>query len=346
MVKHSFFAAAQAMTEDGGIYRFGINSEGRAEQGGFAPLPGCNYLVFSPDRKIIYATCIIGDAGGVAAFRINEDLSLTELNRMPSGGKSTCHLTTDKDGEFLFCANYSSGSFSEFRLAKDGSIAERTRVICHHGHGVNPVRQECAHVHQTMLTPDKKYLCVTDLGVDKVFVYPLDRSCGVLENEASFCNIEPAGAGPRHLVFNQSGDIAYLLNELNNTVSRLDYAHGKLTLCRSYDTMPAGYAGFSKAAAIRLSFDGRFLLASNRGCDTIAVFKVLDDGDLERRGLEYSMGESPRDFDFIADGSMVAVTNENNDNMTIFTLDTESGKLSPAEQYFSLPHPLCILNHF
>lgn len=339
----AFFVAGQSLTPDGGIYRFEFAEQGRVFQADFTPLPRCNYLAFSPNRKFLYATCVVGDSGGVAAFRVNDDLSLTELNRCSAEGTSTCHLTTDRNGAFLFCANYSSGSFTEFELASDGSIARRTRVISHQGHGPDPERQEGPHVHQTMLTPDGKFLSVVDLGIDKVMLYPLHDQLGVMVDSATVCRVEPAGEGPRHLVFNAVGDTAYLLNELGNSVSRLAYADGVFTFQKSWTTLPAQYAGFSKAAAIRMSYDGRFVLASNRGCDTIAVFRVLPDGDLERSDIVFAWGESPRDFDFIGNGCQIAVTNENNDNMTICAFDPVTGAVSSDEQYFELPHPLCVL---
>lgn len=339
-----FYVAACATTSHGGIYRFELENDGTVRLAAFSPIAGCNYLAFSPDRKYLYSTCLIGEAGGVAAFKINTDLSLAKLNIMPSDGLSTCHLTTDASGRFLYCANYRTGTFTEFELNSDGSIKRKTKLIAHHGCGPNKERQECAHVHFTGLTPDKKHLCVVDLGIDAVKVYPLDSEEGVNEDSPAVCDIRPEGEGPRHLVFNQKGDTAYLLNELASSVSKLGYSHGNLTQMKTWSALPDGFKGNTKASAIRLSFDGHWLLASNRGCDSIAVFRVLPNGDLIHAGFYPVWGESPRDFDFIGDGSLLAITNENTDNMVICGFDANTGAVSKAKQFFSLPRPLCVLH--
>ena len=206
-------------------------------------------------------------------FRLNPDGSLTPINSMSAEGKSTCYVIVDPSGNFLYAANYSSSSFVEFRL-KEGRIVERTQLIRHEGSGPNPARQEAAHPHFTGITSDGRYLAVIDLGIDAIKCYPLDPEKGLDAAHPVTSQIEPAGSGPRHLVYDRSGKIAYLLNELGNTVISMRYDDGKFEAIQSCTTLPRFVDCATKAAAIRLSPDENYLFASNRGYDSVAVYEL------------------------------------------------------------------------
>ena len=338
-----FYLCAMTPEPGGGIFRYRLNADRHPEQLSFAPLAGSNYLAFSPDRKTLYSTCIIDQAGGVAAFRIHPDGSLALLNQLPSRGKSTCYVIAAPSGKYLYCANYSSGSITEFSLNADGSLKALERLIEYHGSGRLP-RQSTPHPHFTNITPDGKYLCVTDLGLDTLTLYPFEDATGRIKLESPHIfKVEPAGSGPRHLLFNRKGDRAYLLNELGNTVIVLKYSGGRFESMQLLPTLPADCPKESKAAAIRLSPDGRFLYASNRGYDSVAVYEVKpEDGTLIFRELVESGGSSPRDINFLPGGRAFATANEFSDRVVFFDFDAATGKITPSGETVTMPRPLAI----
>ncbi len=330
-----FYVCARSRDERGGILAF---DSGSLEQLAFLPLRHASYLAFSPDRKRLYAACEDDEAGAVATFALDET-GLPHFEAILSApGFSGCHLIAEKSGKFLYAANYGAGNFAEFRL-QNGVPLGVTRMIQHHGHGPNAERQEKAHVHFVQLTPDGRYLCVIDLGIDEIVCYALD-SDGVRTDDAIRFKVTPAGSGPRHLVFSRAGDRAYLLNELENTVMTLGYRDGRFTQLGVASSLPPEFSIWSKAAAIRLSPDERFVLASNRGYDTIAVFERLGD-ELKLRRLAPSGGKSPRDFNFIND-RLIAVANESTDNLVFFGYDPRTGALIPRDGDKRMVNPLCV----
>lgn len=338
-----FFIVADSLTPDGGLYCMEQNGIKSLRQVAFTPLSDANYLCFSPDRKTLYSTCDCSNpAGGVAAFRLAQNDSLTFLNKLPASGRSTCHLTCSGDGRFLFAANYSSGSVSVFSLNPDGSLDRLIQVIVHQGiTGPNKARQEAPHTHCTVLTPDGHFLCVADLGLDAVFLYPLDPKEGLCRTPKT-CSFSP-GDGPRHIVFDAAGNYAYVVNELGNSVTSLSYSNGSLTPIMTQSTLPHHCTAATKASAIRFSPDGRFLFASNRGYDSVACFQLLGNGTFRRYDMEPVYGSSPRDIQFLPSGDLFAAANEFSDSVTLFQYDTVSGKLAFTGSQIRLPRPLCIL---
>ena len=326
----------------GGIYGYELDENNVPQQKFHQPFCGCNYLAYSCDRKVLYSTCIIDGAGGAAAFRICPDGALEYLNKLPSAGKSTCYIIAAPGGKYLYTANYFSSNISEFSLQEDGSLKALERTVKFSGRGVHE-RQEMAHPHYVNFTPDGRFLIVIDLGLDAVKLFEFDPEKGLVDPENPRCfKVTPAGSGPRHLVFNSVGNMAYLLNEVGNTVSVLKFEHDQFQLCQQLSTLPADFTGYSKAAAIRLAPDGRFLLASNRGLDSTAVFKVLDNGLLEFMELVASEGVSPRDINFLPDHKHLVMANEFSDNNAFFDYDPATGKLSFNGNQVKMPRPLAV----
>lgn len=347
-----FYVVSRAKTEDGGgIHRFAWkDAPGGAvpEIVGFTPVDRCNWIAFSPNRRTLYATCTLnGDAegeGGVAAFAVSpEDGALTPCGVLATGGKAPCHLTTDPSGRFLFVANYLGGNVSVFRLTPEGGLASRIALHPHTGHGPDASRQEGPHPHYTGLTPDGRFLSVVDLGIDRIVTYPLDAERGINPAGRMDSAVTSPGAGPRHLVFADNGKIVYLLNELANTVQSLHYANGQYTPLAEVSLLPSTVNQYSKAAAVRLSRDGRFLYATNRGFDTVVVFALDGAGGLTRVESVFSGGDSPRDAHILPGDDLFATANESSNRLVLFHRDSESGRLTPHGAVFPMPQPLCIL---
>lgn len=341
MKTQEFYIAASANSPQGGIYRY-VMDQGRPRQLGFNQLNSANYLAFSPDRKFLFSTCAVEDGGGAAAYTINTDNSLTFINSLGGKGLNGCYLCTDPGGNFLFTANYSGGSISEYAL-ENGALKALTQVIQHEGRGPNEKRQEGPHPHYAQMTPDGKYLCIVDLGIDAVKCYPVDPKRGLVASGVKTFTDVPPGSGPRHLIFDRSGKIAYLANELGNTVVSMRYHDGVFTAIQLKPTLPATFTDATKVAAIRLSQDEKFLFVSNRGYDSIAVYALDGQGGMTMSDLVLSGGSSPRDINFLPGWAKFAATNEFSDTIFLFDYDAKSGKLTPDGNVIStLPRPLCI----
>ncbi len=283
--------------KNGGIYHYVLDGEQVTEKQ-FVPIDRPMYMEISGDT--LYA--VLRDPedkneSAVVSFDIDVNGNLTNQKKTADTlGKVGCHLAVSEEG--IFVANYVSGSV--FRTPN--------MLVCHEGSGVHPARQEAPHPHCTVITPDKKYVCVADLGVDKIFVYDLNLK---LKNTVSF----PAGAGPRYIAFSDDGKLMYCVSELSNEVFSYTYCDGKFEFIQKISTLPEGFDSQNIAAAIRIK-DG-FLYASNRGHNSIAVYKT-DGEKTERLTIVECGGKGPRDFNI--SGDMLICTNENSGDVTFFKL--------------------------
>ena len=324
----------------GGIYTFDVEDSGEPLQIAFTPFYHAGYIAWSPDRKFMYVTGSLEDSDGVGAFSVTPEGKCLLLNVQSSGGLSCCHLCVSPDGKRVYAANYRTGNFAEFPVLADGSLAPASRIVAHSGKGPNPDRQAGPHVHFCTFSPEGKYLIVIDLGIDAVMAYPYDPGKGI-DPEHAVKNTVTPGSGPRHLVFDASGKNTYVITELGNTIQHLRYHDGRFELLEEISTLPRGAAGPSKASAIRLSRDGKFLLASNRGFDDIAVFEIDGNGSPRPVFHTLSGGSSPRDVNFFADDRFVAAGNEASDSVFFFDFSPSTGSLTPNGFRLFLPRPLC-----
>ena len=279
-----------------------------------------------------------GDSGGI---KLNDTVDISDPEKMrlidikPTHGKHPCHLCVKDD--FAFAANYSGGSLSIFETDKAGGIKLSNQSIHHFGKGVNPGRQEASHIHFAAMTPDNKYLAVCDLGLDKVFLYPYSRETGLSTN-AKIIDCPP-GKGPRHLTFSNDGKYLYVVTEMGGTVLAYKYNGGDVELLQEISTLPSDFTGKSTCAAIHVSPYGKYLGASNRGHDSIAIFKIQDNGELAF--LSHIMtGKEPRDFRFSPDGKFILSANQNDDTVTVYKIKND--KFTQTNSV-SLPKPVCIL---
>ena len=323
----------------GGVYTCRL-TENSLEKLDFQFLKMAGYITFSADGKFLYSTGAVGDEEGVAAFAVSETGKLGFLNFIPSKGVSSCHVCCAPGEKFLYTANYASSSFSEFTLNSDGTPGTLVQVVEHHGSGPVTDRQECAHPHFVSITPDGKFLAVTDLGTDKIVCYPFDPEKGI-DRTSPVESPMPAGCGPRHIHFAKDA-VAYLLTELGNTVLSMKYAEGRFTVIEEISLLPEKCITETKASAVRMSADGRFLVATNRGFDSLVVIEVDGKGGMKKHQTTLSGGVSPRDVNFLPDGRHFGAANEFSDVIYFFDYDTEKGILSPNGIKAEFPRPLCI----
>lgn len=289
------------------------------------------------EQNILVTIAKEGDQGGLAAYDISTDQPHL-LNKVLAVGAPPAYVSYDQKRQLIFAANYHKGQILVYRLSNEGLTLVATET--HEGHGPLP-EQDSAHVHYTDLTPDQR-LVVCDLGTDEVSTYDVDDE-GQLTLVKTFSTTP--GFGPRHLVFNPNYSIAYLLGELSSKVQILAYepALGQFTGLTTYDLIPEDYTEHNGSAAIRISHDGRFLYASNRGYNSLAVFKISADGlSLELIQQISSEGDFPRDFSLDSTENFLVCANQNSDNATLYKRDNETGRLTLLQKDIITPEAVCV----
>ncbi|WP_245833659.1 lactonase family protein [Nonlabens spongiae] len=331
-----FYVGTYTGGESKGIYKYALNEKGELENLGIvAETINPSYLALSKDGKSLVAVNE-KDLGTITAFKIQGD-SLIHQDQVSSGGIHPCFVTINERNEILV-ANYSSGTVSLLTLEENGSLSDLKFIEQHTGKGTTD-RQQGPHAHSAYFLPDSKQQVVTvDLGTDELWFSELQNDKMIITDTLAM----GPGAGPRHLAFHATKPIIYVLNELNNTISLVKKNKDTYELGQSYSTLPEGFNGFSKAADIHLSPDGKFLYASNRGRNSIVIYRVLDNGSLKQIGFESTRGQDPRNFSLSPDGNFVLVANQNSNNIVCFQRDSSTGKLSFLNDV-EAPEPVCIL---
>ena len=291
-----------------------------------------SYLLQHPNGKILYAVRELTEEGGLYTFEISEDglcLKSTQLTL----GKDPCYLSLDESGRFLFVVNYTGSSFSVFQLGEDGIPVGMTEHIVHAGGGPHPIRQEAAHPHCAVHASNLVYVC--DLGMDQVVRYQLNVESGKLAPMGAITM--PAGSGPRHLCVSRDGNVLYVVGELSSRV----YVVKGNEVVQSVSTLPENFNGQSTAAAIKCSRDGKAVFVSNRGDDSIAMFRVLPDGLLERTDVCKTGGETPRDFSVFE--SYLVAANQDSDSLTVLHFDPKLFRMEQTGMTYPLIRPTMVL---
>jgi len=311
-----------------------------------------SFLIFDRPRKYVYAVNETGDFGGknsgsVSAFRRKAKTgNLTFLNAQPSLGAHPCHLTIDRTGKFILVANYTGGNVAVLPILLDGQLGEPVDMVQHTGKGVNASRQEGPHAHSVNLSPDNRFAFVCDLGIDKIMIYRFDQITGKLSPaDIPFYQTAP-GAGPRHFTF--SGDVkqAFVVNELNSTITSLSYDPGMaiLTGMQTLSTLPADFTGENTGADVHIHPNGRFVYASNRGHDSIAVFSIeKGSGKLRLLQNQSTLGKTPRNFAIHSSGRFLLAANQNSNSVNVFSIHPETGRLGETGKSILINKPVCIL---
>jgi 6-phosphogluconolactonase len=260
-----------------------------------------------------------------------------------SRGAGTTHITLDRSGKYVLVANYDGGSVAVFRLLEDGKLGESTALAQHAGSSVNRERQEGPHPHEVAVSRDNRFVVVTDLGTDEIFVYPFDARRGTL-GQPQITKTSP-GAGPRHMVFSANGKHLYVINELSNSivVYGFDVKSGQLREQQKVSTLPKDFSGINTTAEIQLDSSGKFLYGSNRGADNIARFAVdPKKGTLGDVAFASTEGKAPRFFSLDPTGKWLFAANQTSGNIVIFRVDESTGKLTSTGKELKVPAPVCL----
>jgi 6-phosphogluconolactonase len=314
------------------------------------------FLALHPTKRVVYAVGEIGEyegkpAGMISAFAIEPDgKRLRLLNRQSTRGSGPCHVCVDREGRVVLAANYGGGSTVILGLNSDGSLKPSNEhgFIQHRGKSVNPRRQEGPHAHSVNLDEANRFAIVADLGLDKLLVYKVDtREATITPNDPPAIDLPP-GSGPRHFTFHPTRPLAYSVNELDSTVTTLawDASTGRLTILGHASTLPEGFDAASvnnTTAEIVVHPSGRFLYASNRGHNSIAVFSLDPESGLPTlRGHGREGVETPRNFVIDPTGRYLLVGSQTADRIVTFAIDPQTGDLTPHGQPVSVFAPVCL----
>jgi 6-phosphogluconolactonase len=283
----------------------------------------------------------------VSAFAIEPgNVELRPLNSRTTGGGGACHVTVDRTSRCVAVANYGGGSCAAFPVGEGGALGERSAFLQHEGSGADPKRQGGPHAHSVTVTPDNALLLVADLGLDRVMLYRLDAEAAKLApHDPAFIQTAP-GAGPRHVAFHPNGRFLYLINEIDGTLSAYAYDSSAMTFApvNTLSTLPDGFSGNSICADVHVSPDGRFVYGTNRGHNSVAVYRIRPEtGAIELVEITPCGGDHPRNFAIVAGGRFVLVANQNGNNIVSFAVDGETGRLTPTGDEAAVPLPVCVL---
>src|SRR5262245_3095305 len=297
-----------------------------------------SFLELDMRRRLLFAVNEVSQfegkpTGAVTAFTIDRSTGkLRAINQQPSMGAGPCHLVLDRTGTHLLVANYGSGSVAVVPVARDGRLGAATDVVQHTGSSVNPERQKGPHAHCVTIDRANRFVFVCDLGLDEVLVYRLDAERGKLTpHEPPFAALKP-GAGPRHMVFRPDGRFAYVINELNSTVTVFAYdpKTGALKEVESVSTLPGYFDGPNTTAEIAVHASGKYLFASNRGHNSIVLFNIdPEKGTLSWVEDQSTTGRKPRHFGMNDSGTHLAAANQDTDTVLICRTDNANGRLKP-----------------
>lgn len=317
-----------------------------------AESPNPTFLALDAKRPVLYAANEIENFGGqrvgaISAFAIDPGSGkLTLLNQQPSGGGGPCHLTVDHSGKCVLTANYGSGSVAALPLEAEGRLRAPSVSIQHHGSSVNRQRQAGPHAHFIMPDPANRFALACDLGLDKVLVYRLAPAEAMLTPaDPAFASVKP-GAGPRHLAFHPNGRFVYLLNEMGCTLDVFSYdtKRGALTELQTISTLPEDFKGANTCAEVQVHPSGKFVYASNRGDNSIAVFAAnKQDGKVAFVQRVPTQGRTPRHFALDPSGQWLLAENQDSDSIVIFQVDVQTGRLTPTGQKVEVGAPVCIV---
>jgi 6-phosphogluconolactonase len=311
-----------------------------------------SFLTIDKSNKYLYAVNELVEyegkpSGSVSAFAIEAKTGdLKFLNKQPSLGGAPCHITLSANGKYVLVANYLGGNVSVFPVGKDGRIGATVGLVQHTGSGPNQDRQLAPHAHSINLDRRNRYAFVADLGIDRVMIYEFDGNSGKLRPNP----LQPyfqtrAGAGPRHFAFHPNGKLAFVINELDSSISSLAYDSkaGTLREIQTISTLSPDFKGVSACADIHVSPDGRLLYGSNRGEDSIAVFGIDGtSGKITNIENTPTGGKRPRNFAIDPTGAYLLAANQDTGNIVVFRIDKTSGKLKRTEHTLEIPAPVCL----
>jgi 6-phosphogluconolactonase len=330
-------------------YRFSSHTGNLDSLGLVGDITNPSFVATDPDFRYLYAVSELQgkENGGVAAFSIDRETGkLTHLNSASSDGQAPCHLAVDHTKKLLTVANYGTGSVAVFPLEADGKLGPMSGLMTAEGSSVNPERQKGPHAHETVISPDNRFVYVPDLGLDQIRIYRVDTNAAkLLLNDPPHVKVQP-GFGPRHIVFSSNGRYAYVVNELKSavTVFTRDPNTGSLNEVQTASTVPPNFKEQNAPAEVLMGHDGKYLYASNRGPGTIAVFSINpESGALTQIQIAPTGGTFPRGVEIDPTGRFMLAGDQKADQFVVFQIDPNTGKLTLTGKVYNVPSPVAFL---
>jgi 6-phosphogluconolactonase len=301
-----------------------------------ASTPNPSFLASDKGGRYLYSVNELDEfqgekAGFATAFAVDRSTGmLSALDQVSTRGPGPCYVSLDKAGRHAFVANYGGGSVAVLPIRDDGALAPASAFVQHVGHGPDAERQAGPHAHEALLDPDERLLWAADLGLDEVLAYRFDASQGTLATPAAEKAVLAPGSGPRHFAFSADGRELFVLSEMALTLTSFRLSGATATLAQTLSTLPDGVAPSSalSAAEVYVHPSGRFLYASNRGPDSIAVFSIDAKGELKRLEVVPTGGKTPRGFAIDPTGKYLVVANQDSNEVVVFAIDSGTGRLT------------------
>lgn len=348
--KHILYVGTYTKSVGDGIFVYSFNDQSGKLVNLKTPAVGNNpsFLTISANKKYLYAVGEVDNlddqqSGGVSSFKIEKKGRLTLVNQVLTHGANPCHVSLSPDGKMLVASNYSGENISLFKVLPDGNLSEMIQRIQHEGKGPFKGRQDEPHAHSAQFNATGKFLFAADLGIDELKIYEVGTGDAPLRSGSQpYVKMAP-GSGPRHFDFSPEGHFIYVINELNSTITVLMKYGGVWKQIQTIKTLPKDFKGESWCADIHLSADGRFVYGSNRGHNSIAVFKRdATNGRLEMIQTIPVEGNWPRNFTLDPTGRFLLVANQKSNDITVFKVDEPSGKLSFTGIKVPNESPVCL----
>ncbi|HLW19744.1 MAG TPA: lactonase family protein [Cyclobacteriaceae bacterium] len=303
-----------------------------------------SFVISNKKENLVFATEETGgDQGGkVTSYRLDKStFTLERIGSVYTKGDSPCHLSLDPSEKFLIVSNYSGGNLTAIPVDEKGMLSQDVHVIQHEGKSINPRRQQAPHVHSAVFHPQEKKVFVANLGTDKVMAYDFDQNSSnpLVPSEKGSFDVA-AGSGPRHMAFNKEGDRIYVIHELTGEIGVYGYENGEVSHLETHTLIPEDFSGDVGAAEVRISPDGNFLYASNRGeVNNITVFQIEEAGLSKIQDMP-SQGIAPRNFAITPDGKYLLCGNQNSDEIVVFNRNQRNGHLEPTSISLSVKKPV------
>jgi 6-phosphogluconolactonase len=330
------------------VYRIAADSGAWSRVQLLADVPNPSFLTIDRAQRFLY--CVHGGNTyrAVSAFAIEpESGQLTFLNTQDSGGANPVHLDIHPGGHFMVVASYTDGMVASLPINADGTLGPRSDLVAQTGeHGPHPTEQAAPHPHHNPFDPTGRFVAVPDKGLDRTFIYRFDAERGrLLPGDPPSVAAQP-GAGPRHAAFHPRLPCAYVINELDSTITAFAYDadRGVLNPRQTVSTLPPDFIGANTTAEVAIAPSGRFLYGSNRGHDSIAIFAIdPSTGALTSRGWEPSGGAMPRFFALDPSGDYLYAANQESDIIVAFRVDQMTGALALTGQVIETGCPVSIV---
>ena len=344
------FISEFAASKEGGISVFRLDEKSSLLESAYRidEVEHPFYLALSPTKNLLYSVHAATFGGSnnehVAAFEFTSSQSKL-LNRQSSLGTASCYLDVDATGKTVLVANYSTGSVASLPIEPDGTLGEKASFVQHKGSSVNKERQEGPHAHCFTISPDNRFAFAADLGLDQIRAYCINPDSNQLvPTKQCFVRTIP-GAGPRHLTFHPNEKYVYVINELANSITLFDYEKDTSFLIErtTISTLPADFSGTSHTADLKITPNGQFLYGTNRGHDSIAAYRIGDDGQLTLLRIWPSLGKGPQNLAISPSGELLFCANMPGNNVIVFRINESDGALSPTGQELKLTKPSCIV---